>query len=133
MYLQDRLALSEYAIDCVKNGKAIDTDWTGTLSTGSVVLTDVNTKAAAEGTQAKIDEVKAELEGGKLHVFDTSAFTVTVSDSKTRMLLLMLTVILPDTRLILTPMQITPVILRSFLTVTSMSQKSVLLLASMYR
>ena len=52
----------EYAIDCVKNGKAIDTDWTGTLSTGSVVLTDVNTKAAAEGTQAKIDEVKAELE-----------------------------------------------------------------------
>ena len=114
----------EYAIDCVKNGKAIDTDWTGTLSTGSVVLTDVNTKAAAEGTQAKIDEVKAELEGGKLHVFDTSAFTVTVSDSKTRMLLLMLTVILPDTRLILTPMQITPVIPRSFLTVTSMSQKA---------
>lgn len=123
----------EYAIDCVKNGKAIDTDWTGTLSTGSVVLTDVNTKAAAEGTQAKIDEVKAELESGKLHVFDTSAFTVTVSDSKNRMLLLMLTVILPDTRLILTPMQITPVIPRLFLTVTSMSQKSVLLLASMYR
>ncbi len=74
----------EYAIDCVKNGKAIDTDWTGTLSTGSVVLTDVNTKAAAEGTQAKIDEVKAELEGGKLHVFDTSKFTVTVSDSKNK-------------------------------------------------
>ena len=74
----------EYAIDCVKNGKAIDTDWTGTLSTGSVVLTDVNTKAAAEGTQAKIDEVKAELEGGKLHVFDTSTFTVTVSDSKNK-------------------------------------------------
>ncbi|MDY3895314.1 MAG: BMP family ABC transporter substrate-binding protein, partial [Candidatus Fimenecus sp.] len=74
----------EYAIDCVKNGKAIDTDWTGTLSTGSVVLTDVNTQAAAEGTQAKIDEVKAELESGKLHVFDTSTFTVTVSDSKNK-------------------------------------------------
>ena len=52
----------EYAIDCFKNVKAIDTDWTGTLSTGSVVLTDVNTKAAAEGTQAKIDEEKAKLE-----------------------------------------------------------------------
>ena len=111
----------------------MDTDWTGTLSTGSVVLTDVNTKAAAEGTQDKIDEVKAELEGGKLHVFDTSAFTVPYLTAKTRMLLLMLTVILPDTRLILTPMRITPVIPRSFLTVTSMSQKSVLLLASMYR
>ena len=74
----------EYAIDCDKKGKANDTDWTGTLSTGSVVLTDVNNKAAAEGTQAKIDEVKAELESGKLHVFDTSAFTVTVSDSKNK-------------------------------------------------
>lgn len=34
----------EYAIKCVAEGKTIDADWTGTLSTGSVELTDVNTK-----------------------------------------------------------------------------------------
>ncbi len=66
----------EYAITAAMNGEAIDTDWTGTLATGSVVLTDVNENAAAEGTQARIDEVKAALEAGEVHVFDTSAFTV---------------------------------------------------------
>ncbi len=68
----------EYIIGCVKDGKEIDTDWTGTLATGSVVLTDVNEDVAAEGTADKIAEVKAELEKGTLHVFDTSTFTVTV-------------------------------------------------------
>ena len=66
----------EYIIGCVNDGKAIDTDWTGTIATGSVVLTDVNEKAAAEGTQAKIDEVKAGIEAGTVKVFDTSKFTV---------------------------------------------------------
>ena len=65
----------EYMIDCVKNDKAIDVDWTGTIATNSVVLTEVGA-AAAEGTQAKIDEVKAQLQAGTLHVFDTSKFTV---------------------------------------------------------
>ena len=58
------------------NGDPIDADWTGTLATGSVVLTDVNTTAAAEGTQEAIDAVKAELENGTRHVFDCSTFTV---------------------------------------------------------
>lgn len=66
----------EYIIGCVADGKAIDTDWTGTIATGSVVLTEVNEKAAAEGTQAKIDEVKAAIEAGTVKVFDTSTFTV---------------------------------------------------------
>lgn len=65
----------EYMIDCVKNDKAIDVDWTGTIASNSVVLTEVGA-AAAEGTQAKIDEVKAQLQAGTLHVFDTSKFTV---------------------------------------------------------
>ncbi len=65
----------EYAITCVANGEAIDTDWVGTLETGSVELTELG-DAAAEGTQEKLDEVKAELEAGTLHVFDTSTFTV---------------------------------------------------------
>ena len=65
-----------YAITAVMNGEAIDTDWTGTLGTGSVVLTEVNEAAAAAGTVEKIAEVKAGLEDGSIKVFDTSAFTV---------------------------------------------------------
>jgi basic membrane protein A len=53
-------------------GKEIAVDWTGTIATGSVVLTDVNTKAAAEGTAAKLAEVKAALEAGTTKVFDTA-------------------------------------------------------------
>lgn len=70
----------EYAIQCVIDGEEIDDDWTGTLSTGSVVLTDLNEDVAAEGTQEAIDEAMAELEAGTLNVFDTSTFTVTVTD-----------------------------------------------------
>lgn len=66
----------KYIIGCVKDGKAIDTDWTGTIATGSVALTEINEKAAAKDTQAKIDAVKADLEAGKVHVFDTATFTV---------------------------------------------------------
>ena len=65
----------EYMINCVATGEAIATDWTGTLATGSVELTDLGS-AAAEGTQEAIDEAKAQLEDGTLHVFDTSTFTV---------------------------------------------------------
>ena len=72
----------EYAIKAAQEGKAIDTDWTGTLQTGSVELTEVNEKAAAKDTQAKLDEVKAKLEAGELHVFDASTFTVTVDEKK---------------------------------------------------
>ena len=66
----------EYAIKAVMDGTAFDADWTGTLKTGSVVLTDVNEKVAAKGTAEKIAEVTKQLEDGTLHVFDTSAFTV---------------------------------------------------------
>ena len=65
-----------YAISAAANGGAIDADWTGTIATGSVVLTDVNEQAAAEGTADKIAEVKAQLESGEIHVFDASTFTV---------------------------------------------------------
>lgn len=66
----------KYICQAVQNGTKIDVDWTGSISTGSVALTDVNTKAAAEGTQAKIDEIKAKLVSGEIHVFDTDTFTV---------------------------------------------------------
>lgn len=66
----------EYAIKAVMDGKKIDADWTGTLATNSVLLTDVNEKAAAPGTQKAIHEAKAKLEDGSLQVFDTDTFTV---------------------------------------------------------
>lgn len=66
----------EYAISAVMEGTSIDADWTGTLATGSVVLTDLNTDVVAEGTQEAIDTAIAALEDGSLHVFDTSTFTV---------------------------------------------------------
>ena len=66
----------KYMIKCVMDGTEIDTDWTGTIETGSVVLTDVNEKAAAAGTVEKIAEVKAQLLDGSINVFDTANFTV---------------------------------------------------------
>lgn len=66
----------EYMIDCVATGKEIDKDWTGTLATDSVQLTDINEKAAAKGTKEAIEAAKADLESGKVQVFDTSKFTV---------------------------------------------------------
>ena len=59
---------------CEQNmaGEEIDVDWTGSIATGSVVLTEVNTAVAAEGTVAKIEELKAKLVAGELHVFDTA-------------------------------------------------------------
>ena len=65
----------EYAMGCVASGDEIVADWTGDLSTGSVVLTDLGT-AAAEGTQEAIDDVTAKLESGEVHVFDIDTFTV---------------------------------------------------------
>ena len=66
----------KYMIECVKNGEAIATDYTGTIETGSVVLTDINEVAAAAGTAEKLAEVKAKLLDGTLNVFDTANWTV---------------------------------------------------------
>ena len=66
----------KYAIEAVLDGKKIDTDWTGTIATESVLLTEVNEQAAAAGTQAAIDAAKAKLLDGSLKVFDTATFTV---------------------------------------------------------
>lgn len=64
-----------YVIDAVKNGTAIDADWTGTIATGSVEITDVNEKAAAAGTADELAKVKAGLEDGSIKVFDTANWT----------------------------------------------------------
>ena len=66
----------EYIIKSVINGTEIDKDWCGNIATGSVELTSINEAAAAPGTAEKLEEVKAQLKAGTLHVFDTSTFTV---------------------------------------------------------
>ena len=64
----------EYAIKAAMEGKAIDTDWTGTIATGSVKITELGSAAAA-GTQEALDKATADLKAGNLHVFSTDAFT----------------------------------------------------------
>jgi basic membrane protein A len=64
------------AINAVKDGKDIPTDYCGTMKEGAVKLTELNEAAAAPGTQAKLDEIKAKLENGEIKVFDTKTFTV---------------------------------------------------------
>ena len=70
----------EMAIKAVMDGTEIPADWTGDLSTGSVVLTELNTDVAAAGTQEAIDAAMAKLEAGELHVFDVSTFTCVITD-----------------------------------------------------
>ena len=66
----------EHAMTCTANGEAIEADWTGTLATGSVKMTEINENAAAAGTAEKLQEVEAKLASGELKVFDTATWTV---------------------------------------------------------
>ena len=70
----------EYAFNCVKEGKSMDTDYYGTLGDGlydgSVALTEPGKKATVDGTEDQLKEVAKDLKDGKLKVFDTSKFTV---------------------------------------------------------
>lgn len=62
-------------IETAFEGGTIPSDWCGTLETGSVALTELNTAVAAAGTQEKLDEVKKQLMDGTVKVFDTNNFT----------------------------------------------------------
>ena len=66
----------EFAINAVANGEEIPYDWTGTIESSSVELSEINEAAAAAGTAEKLEEVKAALMDGSLHVYDVSTFTV---------------------------------------------------------
>ncbi len=66
----------EYLIKNTLDGKKVDTDWVGTLGNGAVALTELGSVATAAGTAEKLEEVKAQLMAGTLHVFDCSKFTV---------------------------------------------------------
>ena len=71
----------EMCIKAVMDGTEIPADWTGTLATGSVVLTDVNETAAAAGTAEAITAATEKLEKGEIHVFDCANFTTKVDDN----------------------------------------------------
>jgi len=70
----------QYIVNQVAAGEAIATDWTGTIATGSVVLTDVNTAAAAEGTVEAIEAGKAAFVAGEVKVYDTAADNFMLKD-----------------------------------------------------
>ncbi|MBR5986050.1 MAG: BMP family ABC transporter substrate-binding protein, partial [Clostridia bacterium] len=65
-----------FVCEKVAAGEKFDYDYTGTIATGSVKLTDVNTAAAAAGTVEAIEAATAALNDGSLKVFATSTFTV---------------------------------------------------------
>lgn len=66
----------EFVVNAYVNGEEIPADWTGTIATDSVLLTEVNEAAAAAGTAEAIEAAKAQLVSGELHVFDAATFTV---------------------------------------------------------
>mgnify|MGYP001077306519 CR=1 FL=1 len=65
-----------YAVQCMLDGTAIDTDWCKGFAEGADKITTLNDKTVAEGTEEKVKEVEDALIDGSLHVFDTSTFTV---------------------------------------------------------
>ena len=65
----------ELIINAVKNDTEIPADWCGGIAEGSVVLSEVNTKAAAAGTVEALEAVKKELLDGTRKVYDITTFT----------------------------------------------------------
>ncbi len=66
----------EFVVKSVASDKAIPADWCGTIATGSVELTALNTAVAAEGTQEAIDAAIQQFKDGTLKVYSTENFTV---------------------------------------------------------
>jgi len=64
-----------YALNSIKNGEEIVTDWAAGYSEGAVMISALGDSCAA-GTADKVNEVETALKNGTLNVFDTSTFTV---------------------------------------------------------
>ena len=71
----------EKMIDSAMGKATLEKDYCGNLSTGSVQITALG-NAAAAGTQAVLDDVKAKLISGEIKVFDTANFTVRNAKAK---------------------------------------------------
>ena len=59
----------DYAVQCVIDGKAIDTDWCQGLADGAVYLSPLNTDIAAECTHEALDEATEKIKSSELEVF----------------------------------------------------------------
>ena len=66
----------EHLITSVQKGEPVTQDFCGGLEEDVVQILGLNDKVAAEGTEAKLEEVKAKLIAGEIKVFDTATFTV---------------------------------------------------------
>lgn len=69
-------AFYTYAVAKVMAGESVETDWAKGYADDAVSITELNSKAIAAGTEAKVDEAIAALKAGTLHVFATDTFTV---------------------------------------------------------
>ncbi|MBP1737530.1 MAG: nucleoside-binding protein [Oscillospiraceae bacterium] len=65
-----------YAVQCVIEGKTIDTDWCKGYADDAVGISTLNDAVCAEGTADKVAEVEQSIIDGSFHVFDTSTFTI---------------------------------------------------------
>ena len=65
-----------YMIESVMNGTEIAADWCKGTANAVVLSRGFNEQAAAAGTVEAIEEAKAKLASGEIHVFDTATFTV---------------------------------------------------------
>ncbi len=66
----------KYIIETNLKGEEIAVDWCEGFEVGSVKLTDINEAVAAKGTKEAMEDAKAKLIAGEIHVFDTNNFTV---------------------------------------------------------
>ena len=64
-----------YALNCIKNGEDIATDWSEGYNEGAVMISELGA-SCADGTAEKVAEVEAAIKDGSLSVFDCSTFTV---------------------------------------------------------
>lgn len=74
-----RIDWTGYFYTFIKNyldGVENPSDWTGTTRNGDVVLTPLNEKIAAPGTEEALEKIREEIVSGSLEIFDTSSFTV---------------------------------------------------------
>ena len=61
-----------YIVNCVKNGEAMEHDWSGNILTGSVCMSDVNENVAAAGTADVVNTLVEQFKNGEIKVFDTA-------------------------------------------------------------
>lgn len=77
--LSCRIDWTNYFYTFIKNvieGVKNPSDYLGTMANGEVCVTKLNTAIAAPGTQEAIDKAIADINAGKINVFDISKFTV---------------------------------------------------------